>query len=94
MQLYDQLLAFTPTPVVALNRAIAVAELDGPEPALAILDRLDLGSYHLYHAARADLLDRSRRLAEAPTASERALELTSNEVEQTYLRRRLAALHP
>ena len=92
VQLYDQLLAFTPTPVVAMNRAIAVAELDGPQPALAILDRLALDGYHLYHAARADLLERLHRRDEALAAFERALELTSNEVERAYLRRRLTAL--
>ena len=62
VQLYDQLLGYTPTPIVALNRAIAVAELDGPHPALAIIDNLDLDDYHLYHAARADLLQKLDRL--------------------------------
>ena len=94
VQLYDQLLALTPSSIVALNRAIAIAELDGPEPALAILDRLDLGSYHLYHAARADMLEKLRRTAEAAAAYQRALELTSNEVEQAHLRRRLADVQP
>lgn len=56
VQLYDQLRMFMPTPIVALNRAIAVGELDGAVPALAILDALELDNYHLYHAARADLL--------------------------------------
>ena len=86
--LYDQLLAFTPTPIVALNRAIAVAELDGPEPALALLDALDLDNYHLYHAARADLLLRVNRPDEAAAEFERALDLTTNEVEREHLRRR------
>ena len=70
VQLYDQLLLYTPTPIVALNRAIAVAELDGPAPALAILDQLDLDNFHLYHAARADLLRTSRsvrRCTASPT---------------------------
>lgn len=92
VQLYDQLLACTPTPIVALNRAIAIAELDGPEPALAILDRLDLDGYHLYHAARGDLLEKLQRYAEAGVAYERALELTSNEVERAHLRHRLSTL--
>ena len=61
VQLYDQLLAIAPNPVVALNRAVAIAEVDGPEPALAIVETLDLGSYHLYHATRADLLARLGR---------------------------------
>ena len=65
VQLYDQLLLYMPTPIVALNRAIAVAELDGPAPALAILDQLDLDNYHLYHAARADLLQRLGRFDDA-----------------------------
>ncbi len=86
--LYDQLLAFTPTPIVALNRAIAVAELDGPEPALALLDALDLDNYHLYHAARADLLLRVNRPDEAAAEFERALDLTTNEVEREHLQRR------
>ena len=88
--LYDQLLAFTPTPIVALNRAIAVAELDGPEPALALLDALDLDldNYHLYHAARADLLLRVNRPDAARCAYDRALDLTTNEVERDHLRRR------
>ena len=63
LQLYDQLLGVAPTPVVALNRAVAVAEVDGPEPALAIVDTLDLDGYHLLHATRADLLVRLGRAA-------------------------------
>ncbi len=68
VQLYDQLLVYMPTPIVALNRSIAVAELDGPAPALAILDDLDLDHYYLYHAARADLLQRLGRGDEAGAA--------------------------
>ncbi len=86
VQLYDQLLDHMPTTIVALNRAIAVAELDGPQPALAIVDALDLDNYHLYHAARAELLQRLDRVDEAATAYERALDLTTNEVERDYLR--------
>jgi RNA polymerase sigma-70 factor (ECF subfamily) len=86
--LYDQLLTFTPTPIVALNRAIAIAELDGPEPALVLLESLDLDNYHLYHAARADLLLRVGRRDEAAAEFERALDLTTNDVERDLLRRR------
>ena len=92
VQLYDQLLQRTPTPIVALNRAIAIAELDGPAPALAILDALDLDGYHLYHAARADLLERLGNAGEAAAAYDRALSLTTNGVEQAHLRRRRDAL--
>jgi RNA polymerase sigma-70 factor (ECF subfamily) len=88
VQLYDQLLACMPTPIVALNRAIAVAEMDGPAPALAILEGIDLDNYHLYHAARADLLQRLGRADEADGAYERALGLTSNAVERDHLQRR------
>jgi RNA polymerase sigma-70 factor (ECF subfamily) len=88
VQLYDQLLDLAPTPVVALNRAIAVAELDGPAPALAILDDLDLGNYHLYHAARADLLQRLGKNADAAAEYDKALALATNAVEQEHLRRR------
>ncbi|MEP7201314.1 MAG: RNA polymerase sigma factor [Ilumatobacteraceae bacterium] len=93
VQLYDQLLMYTPTPIVALNRAIAVAELDGPEPALAIIEQLDLGNFHLYHAARADLLERLGRVDEATDSYDRSIDLTTNMVEQDHLRRRRADLH-
>ena len=92
VQLYDQLLMFTPTPIVAMNRAIAVAEFDGPVSALAILDDLSLDHYHLYHAARAELLRRVGRTDEARTEFTRALGLTSNDVERAHLQRRLATL--
>jgi RNA polymerase sigma-70 factor, ECF subfamily len=88
VQLYDQLIRITPTPIVALNRAIAIAELEGPAPALAILDQLDLDGYHLYHAARADLLQRLDRPADSEAAYDRAIGLTTNAVEQAHLRRR------
>jgi RNA polymerase sigma-70 factor (ECF subfamily) len=88
VQLYDQLLTFIPTPVVALNRAIAVAELDGPQSALAVIEQLELDNYHLFHAARADFLQRLDRLEEAAVAYDRAIELTTNEVEREHLRRR------
>jgi RNA polymerase sigma-70 factor (ECF subfamily) len=93
--LYDQLLALAPSPVVALNRAVAVAELDGPEAALADVERLDLDGYHLFHAIRADLLRRLGRDAEAAAAYDAALALTANEVERRFLQRRRDALyHP
>jgi RNA polymerase sigma-70 factor (ECF subfamily) len=88
VQLYDQLLAYDPSPVVALNRAVAVAEVDGPGPALALIDALDIGTYHLFHAIRADLLRRLGRGVEAATAYERAIELTENAAEREFLRRR------
>ena len=69
-QLYDQLLAVAPSPIVALNRAVAVAELDGPAPALAIVDALDLDAYHLFHSTRADLLARLGRYDDARAAYE------------------------
>ena len=90
--LYTQLYAVTPTPVVALNRAIAVAELDGPEVALAEVDRLELTSYHAWHATRADLLRRLGRSAEARAAYDAAIAATANEAERAYLARRRGTL--
>jgi RNA polymerase sigma-70 factor, ECF subfamily len=90
--LYDQLLAVSPTPVVALNRAIAVAEVEGPAPALALLDKLDLERYHLFHAARADLLERLGRFDQARVAYDQALDLTANGPERDLLRHRRAAV--
>ncbi|MCW2755999.1 MAG: polymerase, sigma subunit, family [Marmoricola sp.] len=92
VQLYDQLLALQPNPVVALNRAVAIAELDGPEVALAIVERLDLDSYHPWHVTRAELLRRLDRREESQTAYERALELAGNEAERAHLVRRLTSL--
>ncbi|MFB4318194.1 RNA polymerase sigma factor [Actinomadura sp. 21ATH] len=88
--LYDQLARLDPSPIVALNRAIAVAELDGPEAALAAVDRLEerLAGYHAYHAARADLLRRLGRVRESRTAYGRAIELAGNTAEAAYLTRR------
>jgi RNA polymerase sigma-70 factor (ECF subfamily) len=86
--LYDHLLAFTPTPIVALNRAVAVAEVDGPETALALVDDLDLESYHLFHAIRADLLRRVGRDAEAERAYEAAIARADNAAERHFLQSR------
>ncbi len=88
--LYDQLVRLDPSPIVALNRAIAVAELDGPEVALATVDRLDddLAGYHAYHATRADLLRRLGRSQESRAAYDRAIELAGNTAETAYLTRR------
>ena len=88
VQLYDQLLALDPSPVVALNRAVAVAEVDGPGPALALVDALDLPGYHLYHAIRADLLRRLGRRDEAAAAYDAAIALAGNAAERAFLRRR------
>lgn len=86
LALYDLLLSLTPTPVVALNRAVAVAEVEGPAAALEIVDRLDLDRYHLLHAIRADLLRRLGRPDEAVLADEAALARTENEAERALLR--------
>jgi RNA polymerase sigma factor (sigma-70 family) len=85
LALYDQLLAITPTPVVALNRAIAVAEVHGPAAALAELAALDLPDYHLLPATRADLLTRLGRAAEAAAAYDEALSLVTNDAERAFL---------
>jgi RNA polymerase sigma-70 factor (ECF subfamily) len=92
LALYNQLLAHSPTPVVALNRAVAVAEVEGPEEALRIVDGLDLDRYHLYHTARASLLERLDRPGEALTAYTRARDLAPSEPELRLLDARMAAL--
>jgi len=96
LALYGELLRAWPSPVVALNRIVALAEVDGPEAALAELDELGrdgrLASYHYLPAARAALLRRLGRRAEAADAYRAALELASNEAERDFLARRLAAL--
>ena len=90
--LYDQHLAIAPSPVVALNRAVAVAEVDGPDAALALVEALDLGGYRLYHAIRADLLRRVGRGAEAALAYGAAIALTENEAERDFLESRRRSL--
>ncbi len=92
VSLYDHLLAYDPSPVVALNRAVAVAEVGGPETALALVEALDLRSYYLYHAIRADLLRRLGRNDLARAAYDEALGLTDNAAEQAFLRRRQRSL--
>ncbi len=90
--LYDQLLHFLPTPIVALNRAVAVAEVDGTSVGLALVDALDLDDYYLFHATRADLLRRLSRDDEAALAYGSAIALTENAAERDFLRGRLASL--
>jgi len=90
--LYDQLLAWTPTPVVAMNRAIALAEVKGPETALAIVDDLSLEEYHLYHATRADLLRRLGRRDDAALAYRWAAALAPTDAERGFLIARSQAL--
>jgi len=95
VRLYDQLLAMTPGPVVALNRAVAVAEIDGPEAALAIVEALrgaEVEDYYLFHAISADLLRRAGRTADAAQAYEAAIERTANARERDFLQRSLEAL--
>jgi RNA polymerase sigma-70 factor (ECF subfamily) len=90
--LYDTLMEVAPTPVVALNRAVAVAEVSGPDEGLRLLAELDLESYHLFHAARADLLRRLGRDAEAAAAYGAAIALAGNEAEQAFLSARRDSL--
>ena len=92
VQLYNQLIAFAPSPVVALNRAVAVAEVEGPDAALTIVDGLDLGGFYLFHAVRADLLRRLGRSAEAALAYEAAIALAENATQRAFLERRHQSL--
>ncbi len=92
LALYDQLLAVSPSPVVRLNRAVAVAEVDGPQVALALLAELDLGQYYLLHAIRADLFGRLGRNADAVAAYDEALTRTQNGAERAYLHDRRNAV--
>ncbi|MDQ2588219.1 RNA polymerase sigma factor [Saccharothrix yanglingensis] len=90
LALYDQLVRVDPSPTIALNRAIAVAEVDGPDVALAAVDRLGnaLAGYHAYHATRAELLRRTGQGRQARAAYDRAIELAGNTAETAYLTRR------
>ena len=92
LALYDQLLALAPTPVVALNRSVAVAEVHGPAEALLLVDRLHLEGYYLFHATRADLLRRLGRREEAAAAYRAALDRTANTAERAFLEGRVEAL--
>ncbi len=95
LTLYDQLLLFDASPVVELNRAVALAEVQGPSAGLAVVDGLPLESYYLFHAVRADLLRRLGRLPEAAAAYEAAVARTENEAERSFLARaRVAAAEP
>ena len=85
MSLYDQLFVVHPTTIVALNRAIAIAELRGPGVGLALVDELDLDNYYAFHATRADLLARLERHAEAALAYERAAALAPTPSERDFL---------
>jgi RNA polymerase sigma-70 factor, ECF subfamily len=92
LTLYDQLLALAPTPVVALNRAIAVGEVHGPQAALDLVDQLNLPAYHAFHATRADLLRRLGRLGHAVAAYDAAAALASSPAERHYLDAQAAIL--
>jgi RNA polymerase sigma-70 factor (ECF subfamily) len=92
LQLYDQLLVFSPTPIVALNRAVAVAEVSGPQAALDVVEALDLPEYHLLHSTRADFLRRLGRHAEAAESYDAALALVGNDAERRFLEERRQTL--
>ena len=93
LALYDQFMAISPSPVVAVNRAVAVGEVDGPGAALAVLDRLGLDTYYLFHAIRAELLRRLGRHGEAALAYAAAIARTDNARERDFLLRRRDQLH-
>jgi RNA polymerase sigma-70 factor (ECF subfamily) len=88
LALYDQLMAVAPTPVVALNRCVAVAEVEGPARALELVDQLDLDGYHLFHSTRADLLRRLGRRDDAIAAYDAAIARGANQAERSFLQRR------
>jgi len=92
LRLYDQLMSLAPSPIVALNRAVAVAEVEGAASALQLVERVNLDRYYLFHAIRADLLTRLGRASDAAAAYDRALELTQNEAERRLLQRKRAQL--
>jgi len=94
LALYDQLQSLAPTPIVALNRAVAVAEVHGPAMALAALENVQLPGYHLLPATRAHLLARLGRKAEAAAAYDQAIALAANETERVFLQTRRATLDP
>ncbi len=92
LALYDQLMAIAPTPVVALNRGVALAEAQGPAAGLEAVEHLELDAYHLFHATRADLLGRLGRSEEAAEAYSAAIALATNQAERSFLQRRLDSL--
>ena len=92
LDLYDQLMAIAPSAVIALNRAVAVAEVHGAAPALQLVDAIDLPKYHLYHAVRADLLRRIGRTADAASAYRLAIENCANKMEREFLMRQRQSL--
>jgi RNA polymerase sigma-70 factor (ECF subfamily) len=92
LQAYDQLLSIAPGPVVALNRAVAVAEVEGADAALALVEGLDLDQYHVFHAIRAELLRRLGRNSEARSAYDAAIVRAGNAAERHFLQRKRDAL--
>jgi RNA polymerase sigma-70 factor (ECF subfamily) len=94
LQLYNQLQSLAPSPVIALNRAVAVAEVEGPDAALTLVEGLDLTGYRLFHAIRADLLRRVGRNSEAALAYDEAIARTENATERKFLQRSRQALNP
>jgi len=92
LTLYNQLLAIASSPVIALNRAVALAEVDGPQAALATVDALALDSYYLLHAVRADLLRRLGRMDEAAVAYQYAISRSENQAERDFLQGQLRQL--
>jgi len=92
LALYDQLLALAPTPIVRLNRAVAVAEVRGADTALALVDELALDDYPVFHVVRADLLRRLDRTSEAVAAYDAAVARTENAVERGFLLRKRQSL--
>jgi RNA polymerase sigma-70 factor (ECF subfamily) len=92
LQLYNQLQTIAPSPVVALNRAVAVAEVEGPDAALTLVDGLELDDHHLFHAVRADLFRRLGRQAEAALAYDAAIARAENAAERDFLQRRRRAV--
>jgi RNA polymerase sigma-70 factor, ECF subfamily len=92
LALYDQLITVSPTPVVALNRCVAVAEVQGPAAALELADQLSLDGYYLFHATRADLMRRLGRPADAAAAYDAAIARTANGAERAFLKRRRDSL--
>src|SRR6185437_4721674 len=91
-QLYDQLMSIAPSPVTALNRAVAIAEIEGPQAALILVDRLNLDEYYLFHAIRADLLRSLGRNTEAARAYDTAMGLSKNASEKRFMEQQRRAV--